>query len=180
MPYTQDGHESVAVAYSDAESTGYISSVLIVQGNVIYAHARIPPSVRRKLKPRRTNILAYELIAAIMTILLLDGLVDERVAVRHFIDNVAARSIILKGSSKQIDLNDMAGMVWYSAAHRVKTYYSHWVNSDANLADKPSRQDASVMKQLAARLVEYNFDAFLLAVESWCLQPNRAALVARR
>ena len=147
---------------------------------MFYADARIPNSVRRKLRPRCTNILAYELVAAIMTIMLLDGLVDTKVAVRHFVDNKPARSIILKGSSKQVDLNDMVGMVWYAAAHRAKTYYSHWVSSESNLADKPSRQDTSVMTQLQGCVVDYRFDDFLSAVDSWSLQPHRAALVARR
>ena len=180
VPYVQDMYEKVAVAYSDAESTGYIASVVIVQGVVFYAHARLPNSVRRKLKPRRTNILAYELVAAIMTILMLDGLVSTKVAVRHFVDNTAARSIIIKGSSKQVDLNDMVGMVWYTAAHRVKTYYNQWVCSESNLADKPSRQDTSVMKQLQGRVVEYRFNDFLCAVDGWSLKPHKAALITCR
>ena len=169
----------MAVAYSDAESTGNIASVIITRGTVSYAMAKIPNAIKRKLKPRKTNIMAYELIAAVMTIILLEELVDTRIAIRHFVDNKPARSVLLKGASKQLDLNDIAGMIWYAAAHRTQSYWSHWVRSEANLADRPSRGDISIMMQLNGREVKYNFNSYLQAVESWMLQPHKVILVTR-
>ena len=57
IPYIKDEFESMAVAYSDAESKGYIAGVVVHRGTVFYAHASIPNSIRRKLKPRVNNII---------------------------------------------------------------------------------------------------------------------------
>ena len=148
------------------------------RGLVSYARGLMPPQIRRNLKPRKTNLIAYELIAAVMTVFMLDQVLREKVAVRHFIDNRPARSCLVKGSSKQVDLNDISGLVWYTAAHRTHSYWSQWVCSTANLADKPSRQDLSVMKQLRGTEVEMNFSLYLAAAESWALTRKRQAMIA--
>ena len=49
VPYVRDVYEKMAIAYSGAESTGCIASVVVVGGRVFYAHARIPNSIKRKL-----------------------------------------------------------------------------------------------------------------------------------
>ena len=179
IPYIQDQFESMAIAYSDAESRGYIASVIVQRGVVVYAHASIPNSIRRKLKPRATNIIAYELVAAIMTIFLLDQVVGERVAVRHFIDSQPARNCLVKGASKQVDLNNMVGLTWYVAGKRTQSYWSHWVASAANLADKPSRKNFQVLKELKGKEVQYDFQTLLAVSETWNLQPHKTALVAK-
>ena len=168
----------MAVAYSDAESKGYIAGVVVHRGTVFYAHASIPNSVRRKLKPSVNNIIAYELVAAVMTLFLLDQVVSTKVAVRHFVDNQPARNCLVKGASKQLDLNNIAGLTWFTAGKRTQSYWSHWVASEANLADKPSRQDLQVMKQLRGTGIHFKFQLFLAAADTWNLQPQRTALVA--
>ena len=115
-----------------------------------------------------------------MTIFLLDGLVEKRSPVRYIVDNKPARSVLIKGAIKQVDLNDIAGMVWRAASHRTQTYWNHWVCSDANLADKPSRGNTSVMIQLQGEEVAYEFTTYLRAVESWVFQPQKIVLVARQ
>ena len=113
-----------------------------------------------------------------MTIFLLDQVVSTKVAVRHFVDNQPARNCLVKGASKQLDLNNIAGLTWFTAGKRTRSYWSHWVASEANLADKPSRQDLQIMKQLRGTEIEFKFQLFLAAADTWNLQPQSTALVA--
>ena len=113
-----------------------------------------------------------------MTIFLLDQVVSDRVAVRHFIDNQAAKKCLVKGASTQVDLNNMVGLTWFTAGKRTQSYWSHWVASGANLADKPSRKDFQVLTELGGKEVAYNFQSWLAAAETWNLQPQKTALLA--
>ena len=132
---------------------------------MFYARASIPNSIRRKLKPRVNNIIAYELVAAVMTLFLLDQVVSTKVAVRHFVDNQPARNCLVKGAPKQQDLNNIAGLTWFTAGKRTQSYWIHWVASKANLADKPSRQELHGVKQLEGTEIEFDFQLFLTAAD---------------
>ena len=56
-----------------------------------------------------------------------------------FIDNVAALMALVRGTSKNPDLNRLAGLV-HSALFALQTWvYFEWVESDANWSDGVSR-----------------------------------------
>ena len=152
VPYSID-LEQLAVVYSDAESHGSIAAVFILDDKVQYLQAMIPRSVMSLLQPRLTNIVAYELIAAIVAVLHADRILPKHTGLRHFVDSKPALGCILKGSSPQFDLNCLAGYVWYVAGSRMRSYWGQYVRSKCNLADAPSRGDVGVMKQLRAEQI---------------------------
>ena len=80
-------------------------------------------------------------------------------------------------SSKQPGLNQLTGMVWYTAGEVLRRDWCHYVTSSANLADAPNRGEFSVMKQLGARIICTNFDECALAVDYWMSTMDVAALV---
>ena len=121
--------------------------------------------------------MAYELIAAIMGILQFQQLGHEGVGGRRFIDSNPARQCVDKASSKQPDLNQLTGMLWYTAGKMLKRYWCQYVSSSANLADAPSRGNFSIVTQLGARIIHTNFGECTLAVESWMSIMDLAALV---
>ena len=127
------------------------------------------------LQPRLTNIVAYELIAAIVAVLYADRLFPQNTGLRHFIDSKPALGCILKGSSPQIDLNCLAGYVWYLAGSRMRSYWGQYVPSKCNLADAPSRGDAGLMKQLRAEQVQCDV-AQLSGAAEW-LKSLRSELI---
>ena len=131
------------------------------------SHGDIPRSIRRGLKPRRTNIIAYEMIAAVAAIFMLDKIVPGQVCIRHFVDNTTAKTCIVSGHSKQEDLNNIVGLLWHTAAHRTLEYWNEWVQSQANLADAPSRRDCKLLKQLQSTEIKLNFRQYLQVAESW-------------
>ena len=109
--------------------------------------------------------MAYELIAAILVVMIADSLFPDNVGIRHFIDSKPALGCILKGSSPQIDLNCLSGYVWFAAGSRMRAYWGQYVPSKANLADAPSRGDLSMMNQLSAIRVPCDFTRFKGAAE---------------
>ena len=139
--------------------------MFICAGDVYFTHGLIPKSVSRLLVERLTNIVGYELIAAILAVIIADSLFPCNVGIRHFIDSKPALGCILKGSSPQVDLNWLSGYVWFAAGSRMRTYWGQYVPSKANLADAPSRGDLSIMKQLGVTCLPCDFNCFKGAAE---------------
>ena len=72
------------------------------------------------LRYRKTNIVAYELLAAIMGILQFKQLRLPNVGGLRFVDSNAARQFLVRASSRQPDLKQLAGMVWYVAGYTLR------------------------------------------------------------
>ena len=111
--------------------------------------------------------MAYEMIAAVVAIFLVDVLTPDSICIRHFVDNQSAKASIVSGSSKKDDLNEIIGTLWHTAAHRTLGYWSEWVPSELNLSDAPSRRDCAVMKQLGGTEISLDFSRYLQAADTW-------------
>ena len=85
-----------------------------------------------------------------MGILVFDPLVGLNTRLLHFIDAKAALNIVLKGASRQADLNSRISFLWLTLCEKQATYWAFHVQSSANLADGPSRGKLDIMKALSA------------------------------
>ena len=95
ISFTRPISEKRAIIYSDAEGDGNIAGVLVLDGYMCFFVTRIPTHLRRRLRVRKTNIIAFELIAAILSILMFSRLVELDVHCHHYIDSTSAlRSIV--------------------------------------------------------------------------------------
>ena len=150
VPYRVNHFERLAIVYSDAESHGSIAAVLVFEDTVQYMHWVIPARLRRLLCVREANVVANELVAAVMGVVMADRVFLRSIGFRHFVDSNPALGCILKGSSPQEDLNLLAGLVSYLAGSRMRAYWGQYVRSTCNLADKPSRGDYQQMIRLGA------------------------------
>ena len=130
-------------------------------------HGPVSKRLRRLLIPRATQIIPYELLAACVALLQWQSLEVGKVGIRHFVDSKPVRGIVVKGCSKQVDLNNIAGMLWYTAGKSLQDYWCEYVPSKLNLADDPSRQRFATMKQLVVKLIDLDFDRFADAAEYW-------------
>jgi hypothetical protein len=130
IPYKLQAPTEQIIIYSDAESTAHVGLVFVYRGKYYYGHGGIPKAIRRRIKTRRTNIMAYEMVAAVIAIFLVDVISPKHMCIRHFVDNQAARSCIVTGRSKQDDLNEIIGTLWHTAAHRTIGYWCDWVPSE--------------------------------------------------
>jgi hypothetical protein len=77
----------------------------------------------------------------------------------HFIDATSALNIILKGASRQSDMNSLVGFLWYTLCERRASYWARHVGSAQNLADGPSRGNFQLMTVLSAQEVITPFPA---------------------
>ena len=134
--------------------------------------------LKKRLKPRKTQIVAFELLAAIMGILQCKQLQLEGTRVRHFVDSNPARQGLVRANSKQPDLNNLIGMVWFVAGKVLRRYWCQYVRSGSNLADAPSRGDFSTVKRIGARGVEAEFTLCVKFADTWISSMEVEALVS--
>ena len=69
-----------------------------------------------------------------------------RVPYIHFIDNTAAEFVLAKGYSKADDLNALSGCFWGVAVQQKLAPWLSRVASGDNVADGPSRDDWSMLR----------------------------------
>ena len=93
VPYVRVGPSSQVVLYSDAESSGHIGVAVLYGDKVWYGHGDIPNSLRRRLHQRKTNIMGYELMAAILLILTLDNLIPQDVYIQALYRQCASEAV---------------------------------------------------------------------------------------
>ena len=72
----------------------------------------------------------------------------KRIAV--YIDNKAALDIVVKGSSKAADANEVVFTIWQTVAALGVDVQWMWVASKSNLADGPSRGWIKELEELSA------------------------------
>ena len=167
----------MALVFSDAESHGDVAAVFAFEQKVSYIAGRLPKRARNLSQQRRTNIVAYELLAAILAIFKVHSVLPAHVGVRHFVDSTPALACVVKGSSRQWDLNLLTGLLWFSNAARMRLYWGQYVRSASNLADGPSRHDFALMKRLDARRLQFDCSMLCPAAEEWLSRPKADVLV---
>ena len=177
IPYSLTPEIPMALVYPDAESHGDVAAVFVFEQKVSYIAGRLPGRVRKFLQTRRTNIAAYELLAAILAIFAIDSLLPAHVGVRHFVDSTPALACAVKGSARPRDLNLLTGFLWFSHAAGMRLYWGQYVRSASNLADGPSRSDFALMKRLEAGRLQFDCSALCPAAEEWLSRLRAEALV---
>ena len=172
----------VVFLYSDAEGYGGLGAVAVFpEDEVVYLQGRVPRKSVRELKQRKTQIVAFELLAALVALVSLCPEKLRGCRVINFIDNVAALACVVRGFSREPDLADIAGRLWFEALALEISYRADFVPSKCNLADGPSRDDRTLMRALGAReCVEWSFPVFDQGLGSWmaeCHVDSRSPII---
>ena len=142
--------DRLAVLYTDAESTGRVAAVLIVDGVTRYWVSQVPAWQRARLCYRRTQIVPFECMAAISGLLVFDQAAGENTRILHVIDSTFAVNVVLKGASRHKDLNALLGSLWYRLCEWSASYWARRAPSALNLADGPSCNQFEFMTTLNA------------------------------
>ena len=95
--------------YTDAESSGHVAAVAIRGAEIQYMDFDIPKDLISKLHFRRTQIVAFELIAGVIGIEHFCRTLGESEGIVHYVDSQPALNILMKGFSRQSDLCDIVG-----------------------------------------------------------------------
>ncbi len=83
--------------YSDAEGNGNIGAVAQFPGSLVkLLDGRLPRRWRRELERRRTNMVAYELLAALVAVTALCPEEISRASVVQFVDSTSALVCVVR------------------------------------------------------------------------------------
>ena len=127
------------ILYTDATGGGKLAMVLQTPFERIWAATQIPHEAWAWARPRRTQVTLWELIAALCGVRFFLSLGIQSPELVVFIDNTAALNSLLRGTSRQTDLNEVLGTVWFELAAAGVFMHAHYVPSALNLADGPTR-----------------------------------------
>ena len=106
----------LVVLYSDAQGAGGVGAVAVFpNGDVHFLRGQVPRTEMRQLRRRKTQIVAFELLAALVALVTLCPNELKGCRIVHYIDNTAALACVVRGFSRQPDLADIAGRLWFEA-----------------------------------------------------------------
>ena len=159
----------VVLLYSDAEQNGGVGGVAqLPDGELLYIHGRLPKQICRLLHVRKTNIVAFELLAALVSMLAFGKAFCGRYRIMHFIDSTSALACLVRGYSSKTDLCLLAGRFWFEACGLHLDCRLEYVNTRSNIADGPSRGDFSLMHSLGANeMSDWHWPSFDRDLSDW-------------
>ena len=102
---------------------------------------RVPQEAWAWAHSRRTQIVLWELVAAVCAVrcLIEHGLAECEIVL--FVDCNPALHALVRGASRQSDLNDVITGFWFEVASACMLLHAFRVPSKLNIADGPTRQD---------------------------------------
>ena len=133
----QDG---VPILYTDAGGYGGLGAVSILSNSTLWFRTNVESIARRQLAPRKTQIIAYEMLAALQGLSRFCQDFANRDVIL-FIDNMSAKGSIRKGKCKKDDLQAIVDDVILLAQRHSIRIHPFWVPSSLNISDIPSRGD---------------------------------------
>lgn len=135
------GSRPTTLAYTDGQGEGWIAAVIFPRPpfQPAYTAMQLPEDLCRSFAPRNP----IEQIETAAVLLLLEVFNDELIDtdVRLFVDNIAAQGSLIRGFSRSLSQALLCGAVWGRVASARVGLWVDRVESDANIADVPTRPD---------------------------------------
>ena len=130
------------------------SAVVLAHGKWYYIAMVVPDSVWDQLLPRRDEqIMMQEFLAIPMLLATFSGILQSNLLMLA-VDNQSVLGAMTSGSSGADDLNTGIGKTWLEVASQSISLHLVRVESKANVADGPSRDDLSYLEEMDAQFVE--------------------------
>ena len=141
--------------WSDAAGLSrWVAAVAYVDGEFLWTRILTPDAVWEQLLERGEHQIGVQEMLGVM----LAWATFESVLCGSlwtaFIDNDGVLGAILKGGSGAPEINIAVGQFWLGVARASVGFHGARVESKANVADGPSRDDLSEIRRLGARWVE--------------------------
>ena len=141
------------VVYTDAAGDGAIAFAAVHPQFRAWSATWVPRAAWDWALPRRTQIVLWELVAAVCAVefLIGHGLSDCEIVL--FVDCNPALQALVRGASRQADINDMVTGVWFRVARAGILLHAFRVPSKLNIADGPTRWETwdAAASELQAR-----------------------------
>ena len=164
----------VAVPIEGAPPVGVgLSGVAALRAyyRIYHSSAALPPAFMDQFQRRKQQIGQVELVGALVPYLSLPGLLRGR-KVLHWIDNSSAVAAAVKGYSKAVDSARIVHALHATMAGLGIRAWFEYVRTDANVSDKPSREDLSEMRYALGEEVSAAVRASLVSEPVPCILPD--------
>ena len=144
----------VITLFADATGGGRLAWVAAYGDTKLFAKSDVPLTLRRWVHYRKQQISTWELVAALCALWSFLGsssrVGSSRLQINLFIDSNVALGTLLRGTSRQTDLNELVTDIWFQAASRATLLLAWRVPSKLNVADAPTRpgERASELRSL--------------------------------
>jgi len=137
-----------------AGSTRWVAAILRVGDSYLWTRIRTPQHLWDQLTPREDSQIGFQ---ELLGIVLLLGTFEQYLAGALWVsfgDNDGITHAIAKGGGHSEESNMTIGKLWLSVASLDIDLHVARVESAANIADGPSRDDLSLVRELQATFVE--------------------------
>ena len=160
-------------AWTDAAGESRMLSAMIhVAGQWHFTCLRMPPMVWQLLLPRRDHQIALQELIAVVMLVATFGEELRGCELSLYIDGDAVLGALLKGGCRAEDENLIIGRVWLWLAHEQIAIEIWRVESKANVANDPSRDQFQWLRKAGAiprrpKLPEWFFQLWQPLSEVW-------------
>ena len=150
-----------------AGESRWLAAVVRANGAWFWTRSRVPPEVWAQFTPGGdAQIGMQELLAVALGYYTFSDMLAG-LHVFSFIDNTAVLFNLLHGGASAEDINMSVGKMWLDFAHYKIAFYGVRVESKANVADGPTRDEISILEQLGATFREPRFPAWVRDIWSF-------------
>ena len=146
-----------------------LAAVLWVDGWFAYTCTQVPQAMWAQFLDRKDHQIGGQEMLAVVLALGTFELQIREALVLLFVDNDGVRESLMRGSSRAAEVNRMAGALWLQLASWRTGLYTARVESKANIADGPTRDDLSLVARLSATFVQPVWPSW--AWHFWTLPP---------
>ena len=129
------------VAHTDAAGDGAIAFAAVHPQFRIWGATWVPRAAWDWALPRRTQIVLWELVAAVCAVKCSVERGLDECEVVLFVDCNPALHALVRGASRQKDLNEVITGFWFQIAKACVSLHAFRAPSKLNIADGPTRWD---------------------------------------
>ena len=162
-------------AWTDAcGETAMIAAVVIIHGQMYYSFCNANESFLQQLLPRGDKQIGVLEMTAVFLLLEVFGNELSGHLLSLWVDNQGCLYSLIKASSKAPECNKMAAHFWLYISRREINARLFYVESKANIADGPTRDDLDLLRffqavPVEARLPEWIFDLWSLELVDFAM-----------
>ena len=167
--YPLSGKRNHVLAWTDAAGESrWLAAVVYIQGRgYLYTRMRVPDAVWAQLLPREDHQIGMQELLAVPLLLATFAGELEKSLLTVAIDNQGVLLGLIGGRAGADDLNMSIGRTWLQVADMGVGLHAVRVESAANLADGPTRDNFKEMEHFGATFVEPVMPEWVYHIWRW-------------
>ena len=150
-----DRERRQVITWQDAAGASrWVAAVICVQGKYYWTRLKTPEELWKQLQPRDDDQIGFqELLGVLLALGTFTQFLKGSLWV-SFIDNMGVMYCVRNATGAAPEIALAVGKLWLQLADMQTDLHGARVESKANIADGPTRDDLSYLHQLRAQFVE--------------------------